>query len=174
MIKPQDFGARCDLCPRKGRQYVLPEGPTSGALYVWLGQDPGEQEEKWGRPFIGPTGKRLDRIWGAANDENQTTIGRRDILAINSACCMAVTKKDSETRLAADCCYPLVRRFLKRASPEAGILAMGRWAFYTLTGRKTGVGKYQGYYVKLKALRALPDFEAIAKKQNKKPKKEKQ
>lgn len=166
-MKPQDFGAKCTLCPRKGKIAILPEGPTHGAMYCWLGQDPGEQEEKQGRPFIGPTGKRLDRLWSNGCAEVQVGIPRREVLIINSACCRPVTKKDSESRLAADCCAPLVQHFLKTLNPLAGILVMGRWAYYQLTGRKTGIGKYQGYYVKLKALRDLPDFEAMKVKQRK-------
>lgn len=167
MIDPRKLGARCDLCPRKGKTVVLPEGPTSGALYCWLGQDPGEQEEKKGRPFIGPTGVRLERLWTNGCAEAGLTIPRRDILIINSACCRPVTKRDSEAKAAADCCAPLVQHFLKSLSPVAGILVMGRWAYYQLTGRRKGIGKYQGYYVRLKGLREMPDFEAMAKKQRK-------
>lgn len=166
-MKPQDFQARCDLCPRKGKVVVFPEGPTHQAMYVWLGQDPGEQEEKQGRPFIGPTGTRLERLWTNGCVESAVAIPRREILILNSACCRPVTKKDSEARLAADCCAPLVQRFLKTMSPLAGVLVMGRWAYYQLTGRKTGIGKYQGYYVRLKGLRPLPDFDKMAEKQRK-------
>ena len=166
-MKPQDFGARCDLCPRKEKTPVLPEGPTHGAMYCWLGQDPGEQEEKNGRPFVGPTGKRLERLWTNGCHEAQVAIPRREVLIVNGSCCRPLTKSDAEARKAADCCAPLVQHFLKTLNPLAGILVMGRWAYYQLTGRKTGIGKYQGYYVKLKALRDLPDYEAMAVKQRK-------
>ena len=41
-------------------QAVLGEGPTNAAV-VLVGEQPGDQEDRAGEPFIGPAGKLLDR-----------------------------------------------------------------------------------------------------------------
>ena len=52
----------CTACPlyRNATQTVFGEGPR-GAEIVFIGEQPGDQEDREGRPFIGPAGKLLDR-----------------------------------------------------------------------------------------------------------------
>ena len=69
----QDFGERpttlkqiseaiqtCRRCPIgcNGTQAVMGEGPGQAALMI-VGEQPGDQEEMQGRPFVGPAGKLL-------------------------------------------------------------------------------------------------------------------
>ena len=49
----------CDLY-RQATQGVLGEGPPQ-ALVVLVGEQPGHEEDKQGRPFVGPAGKLLRR-----------------------------------------------------------------------------------------------------------------
>jgi uracil-DNA glycosylase len=46
-------------------QAVLGEGPE-GAAIAFVGEQPGDQEDKQGRPFVGPAGRLLDRALGEA------------------------------------------------------------------------------------------------------------
>lgn len=50
---------RCELYKRATRT-VFGEGPTAAAI-VLVGETPGDQEDKQGRPFVGPAGRVLDR-----------------------------------------------------------------------------------------------------------------
>jgi DNA polymerase len=50
---------RCDLYKR-ATQTVFGEG-KAGAAIVFVGEQPGDQEDKQGRPFVGPAGKVFDR-----------------------------------------------------------------------------------------------------------------
>jgi DNA polymerase len=52
----------CRACPlyRRATQTVFGEGPAN-ARWVFLGEQPGDQEDLAGRPFVGPAGKLLDR-----------------------------------------------------------------------------------------------------------------
>src|SRR5580765_9400 len=50
---------RCDLY-RNATQTVFGEGPQD-ALIMLVGEQPGDQEDLQGRPFVGPAGKVLDR-----------------------------------------------------------------------------------------------------------------
>jgi len=54
----------CDLF-EKATQTVFGEGPES-AVMVLIGEQPGDQEDQTGRPFVGPAGKLLDRALAEA------------------------------------------------------------------------------------------------------------
>ena len=51
---------RCGLC-RHATQAVFGEGPAEARLMV-VGEQPGDQEDLQGRPFVGPAGKVLDEV----------------------------------------------------------------------------------------------------------------
>lgn len=55
---------RCDLCLH-ATQTVFGEGPANAALMI-VGEQPGEQEDLTGRPFVGPAGKVLDACMAEA------------------------------------------------------------------------------------------------------------
>jgi Uracil DNA glycosylase superfamily len=54
--------AACTRCPlyRNATQAVPGEGPVGAALMM-VGEQPGDQEDLAGRPFVGPAGRLLDR-----------------------------------------------------------------------------------------------------------------
>ncbi|MEC4589946.1 MULTISPECIES: UdgX family uracil-DNA binding protein [Nitrospirillum] len=58
---------RCDLY-RDATQVVFGEGPVDARL-VLVGEQPGDQEDKAGRPFVGPAGRILDEALAAAGLE---------------------------------------------------------------------------------------------------------
>jgi uracil-DNA glycosylase family protein len=60
--KLREAAAGCTACPlhETGTQTVFGEG-TSSAEVVFVGEQPGDQEDLQGRPFVGPAGKLLDK-----------------------------------------------------------------------------------------------------------------
>ncbi len=67
---------RCDLYQR-ATATVFGEGDAHAAM-VLVGEQPGDQEDKRGRPFVGPAGRVLDR---ALNDSG---ISRADVYLTNA------------------------------------------------------------------------------------------
>jgi DNA polymerase len=57
----------CTRCPlyRTGTQTVFGEGPLDAPL-MFVGEQPGDQEDLAGRPFVGPAGQLFDRALGDA------------------------------------------------------------------------------------------------------------
>src|SRR5262245_12240011 len=53
----------CRACPlwKTGTQTVFGEG-SSDAKVIFVGEVPGNDEDLAGRPFVGPSGKLLDRV----------------------------------------------------------------------------------------------------------------
>ena len=58
----RDAEAACTRCPlyRNATQVVPGEGPKH-ARVMMVGEVPGDQEDRQGRPFVGPAGRMLDR-----------------------------------------------------------------------------------------------------------------
>ena len=62
---------RCDL-HRCATQTVFGEGPLDARI-VFVGEQPGDQEDLAGRPFVGPAGEIFDAALEAAGIERSTT-----------------------------------------------------------------------------------------------------
>ena len=67
---------RCDLYKR-ATATVFGQGKTDAAM-VLLGEEPGDQEDKRGRPFVGPAGRVLDRAL------NEADIDRAEVYLTNA------------------------------------------------------------------------------------------
>jgi DNA polymerase len=66
----------CTACPlyRDATQTVFGEGPKNARLML-LGEQPGDQEDLAGKPFVGPAGKLLDRALEEAGiDRNEVYV----------------------------------------------------------------------------------------------------
>jgi uracil-DNA glycosylase len=61
---------RCDLY-KPATQTVFGEGPLDAAI-MFVGEQPGDQEDLAGRPFVGPAGALLDKALEAARIDRST------------------------------------------------------------------------------------------------------
>jgi DNA polymerase len=63
----QEAAAQCRACDLWSRatQTVFGEGPASSRVLM-VGEQPGDQEDRAGRPFVGPAGQVLDQALEAA------------------------------------------------------------------------------------------------------------
>ncbi|MCI0545857.1 MAG: UdgX family uracil-DNA binding protein [Candidatus Rokubacteria bacterium] len=66
----------CDLYKR-ATQVVFGEGPVDAAM-ILVGEQPGDEEDRVGRPFVGPAGRLLDRALADAG------LDRRGIYVTNA------------------------------------------------------------------------------------------
>jgi DNA polymerase len=62
---------RCDLY-KCGTQTVFGEGPLDARI-MFVGEQPGDQEDLAGKPFVGPAGQLLDRALGDAGVDRSAT-----------------------------------------------------------------------------------------------------
>jgi uracil-DNA glycosylase len=79
LIAAAEDAAACRRCPLgdPATQTVFGEGPA-GAKLLFIGEQPGDQEDIIGRPFVGPAGQMLDRALEEAG------IDRRRIYITNA------------------------------------------------------------------------------------------
>src|SRR6478752_2324371 len=58
----REKAAKCRDCPlwKRGTQTVFGEGPAPAPMLL-VGEQPGNEEDLSGKPFVGPAGRLLDR-----------------------------------------------------------------------------------------------------------------
>src|SRR5262249_26835997 len=137
----------CRACPlwRTGTQTVFGEG-SPGAEAMLIGEQPGDQEDRAGRPFVGPAGQLLDRAPRGAGTALRrayvTTVakhfrgeprGKRRIHA-----------KPNAAEIAA--CRPWLDAEIALVRPRV-IVALGATAAQALLGRTFKVTRQRGEFV---------------------------
>lgn len=67
--------AHCRACPlhEKASQTVFGEGRVGAAVIFLVGEQPGDREDRAGRPFVGPAGQVLDLALAGAGIERSRT-----------------------------------------------------------------------------------------------------
>ena len=136
--------AGCTACPLHecGTQTVFGEG-LGTARAVFLGEQPGDQEDRAGRPFVGPAGKLLDRALAEAGIERKlvyltnvvkhfkwTARGKRRL-----------HEKPNAREIAA--CRPWLEAELAVIEPEV-LVCLGATAAQALLGKAFRVTKLRG------------------------------
>jgi uracil-DNA glycosylase family 4 len=125
---------RCQLSLNRTRPV-----PGEGAIdppVLFVGEGPGEQEDRTGRPFVGAAGRYLDKWIAAAGLE------RRACFIANCVKCRPPQNREPHPdEIAA--CLPYLERQIAALAPRA-IVALGRIACQALLGTSTGVGGLRG------------------------------
>ncbi|HET9982097.1 MAG TPA: uracil-DNA glycosylase [Longimicrobiales bacterium] len=125
---------RCRLA--QGRtQAVFGEGNPLAELVV-VGEAPGQEEDRTGRPFVGPAGKLLDRLLMSAG------FPRRDVYICNVLKSRPPNNRNPQPdEIAA--CTPWLRRQLELIRPKV-LLAVGKFAAQHLAGSEESIGRLRG------------------------------
>ncbi|WFL76918.1 UdgX family uracil-DNA binding protein [Altererythrobacter arenosus] len=135
---------RCGKCPIGGldNHAVMGEGPDRAALMI-VGEQPGDQEDLAGRPFVGPAGQLLDIHLGRAG------IDRRSAYVTNAVKHFKYVmrgKRRLHQNPAAkeiDTCRWWLEAERKIVEPRV-ILALGASAARGLLGRTVSISKVRG------------------------------
>ena len=144
LSKLREEAAGCKACDlwKTGTQVVFGEG-KAGAEAMFVGEQPGDQEDKAGRPFVGPAGKLLDQaLVDAGIDRSQVYVtnvvkhfkwvgrGKRRI-----------HQKPNWTEIAA--CRPWLEGELAAVKPSV-LVCLGATAAQALLGRQFRVTRDRG------------------------------
>jgi uracil-DNA glycosylase family protein len=136
--------ADCKNCPlwKSGTQTVFGEGKPSSTIMI-VGEQPGDQEDLSGRPFVGPAGKLLDRALEDAG------IARNDTYVTNAVKHFKweprgkrrIHKKPSPREIAA--CRPWLEAELRIIRPKT-VVCLGATATLAILGPKVRVLRDRG------------------------------
>ena len=122
MMIPEKNCSLCALCEFRTK-IVMPDGNYDSNV-VLVGEAPGENEDFIGRPFVGRSGKLLEKIM---RDEG---IERSDVLITNTVKCRPPGNRDP-TKEEMDACRPFLYHEL---SGRKVIVGLGRSACRDLIG----------------------------------------
>jgi uracil-DNA glycosylase family 4 len=114
---------------------VVYDGAPDAPLLV-IGEAPGGEEDRLGKPFVGPAGQMLDKMLAAIG------LDRSRVCITNMVFWRPPgNRKPTDAELAL--CLPFVERFLFLMNPKVVLLAGGTPA-QTLLGRTDGITKLRG------------------------------
>jgi DNA polymerase len=139
---------RCRLSEQR-RNVVVGEG-AADARVMFVGEGPGAEEDRTGRPFVGQAGKLLDRmILAMGFDRSQTYIA-------NVVKCRPPGNRDpKDDEIAA--CSRFLDRQIELIRPEV-IVALGRFAANRLTGTEKPLGALRGRWSHYKGVPLLATY----------------
>lgn len=135
---------RCRACEQCAgtTQAVFGEGPSDARLML-VGEQPGDQEDRVGRPFVGPAGQVLDRALAAAGIE-------RESVYVTSAVKHFGYEQHGPKRIhkrpdsyVTEMCRPWLSAELNLVRPQV-IVALGATSAGVLCGRRVAITKERG------------------------------
>jgi uracil-DNA glycosylase len=140
----REAAAKCRGCHlwRNATQTVFGEGLKRSRLML-VGEQPGDREDRAGRPFVGPASRELDRALVAAGIE------RRDAYLTNVVKHFKFEERggrrihQTPKRFEVEACRPWLDEELKVVQPEALVL-LGATASKALFGSSFRLTKHRG------------------------------
>jgi uracil-DNA glycosylase len=120
---------------RTATQLVFADGAPGSAI-MFVGEAPGGEEDRIGRPFVGRAGQLLDRMLNAVGlDRGQVYIA--NVVPWRPPGNRTPTLQETQA------CLPFIRRQIELADPEA-LVCLGGSAAQTLLGVKGGIMRARG------------------------------
>jgi uracil-DNA glycosylase len=145
--KLQEAAKECRACPlwKTGTQTVFGEG-SRHAKVIFVGEQPGNEEDLAGKPFVGPAGKLLDKALDEAG------INRDEIYVTNAVKHFKwepkgkrrLHKKPNSGEIAA--CRPWLEAELDVLQPQV-LVCLGATAAQALLGKQFRVTKHRGEFL---------------------------
>ena len=137
----------CDLW-RTGTQTVFGEGRARASI-VLVGEQPGDQEDKQDRPFVGPAGRLLDDALNAAGIDREevylTNVVKHFRWERGEKSERRIHKKPNDAEVRA--CYPWLGVELAAIKP-AVVVALGATAAQAIMGKQFRVTRDRGKLLK--------------------------
>jgi len=127
-----------------GTQTVFGEGPAHAPVMI-VGEQPGDQEDRAGHPFVGPSGRLLDRAL------EEAAIDRGDVYVTNAVkhfkwergekSARRIHKKPNDAEIRA--CHPWLEEEIRLVKPHV-IVCLGATAAQAIMGKTFRVTKQRG------------------------------
>jgi DNA polymerase len=135
----------CDLY-RHAIQAVAGEGPPSASI-VFVGEQPGDEEDRQGRPFVGPAGRLFDRALQEAGIDRSTVYVTNALkhFTFEERGKRRIQKKPSAAESKA--CRPWLEAELATIGPKI-LVCLGATAAQSVFGSDYRVTKERGQFVK--------------------------
>ncbi len=137
---------RCRLSQGR-KQIVFGEG-NPNARVVFVGEGPGADEDRTGRPFVGRAGQLLDKMIQSVGWR------REDVYICNVVKCRPPANRNPELDEVATC-RPFLERQLRAIRPRV-IVTLGKPAATTLLGRNVAITRERGIWREWEGIALMP------------------
>ena len=144
--------SRCGLS-RTRKSVVFGEGnPRSRLMFV--GEAPGADEDRQGRPFVGRAGQLLTRIIAAMG------LDRGETYITNILKCRPPGNRNPEADEICEC-LPYLEKQIEFIQPDV-ICTLGLFATQTLTGLRDPIGRMRGNTYEYRGIALIPTYHPAA------------
>ncbi|HEX8321206.1 uracil-DNA glycosylase family protein [Longimicrobium sp.] len=145
-------------CPRCGlaktrTHVVFGEGSETADVMV-VGEAPGQEEDRSGRPFVGRAGQLLDLLLLSSGFQ------RADVYVCNVLKCRPPQNRNPQPD-EVDACSPYLLKQVELVKPRV-ILAFGAFAAQTLLGTDITIGKLRGRTHEYRGIPLVPTYHPAA------------
>jgi uracil-DNA glycosylase len=142
--KLRETAARCKACPlwKSGTQTVFGEGSPKAEV-MFVGEQPGDQEDRVGKPFVGPAGKLLNKAMEDAGIDRSLAYVTNVVKHFKwkAQGKRRIHQKPSSSEVAA--CFPWLEAELAVVRPRV-LVCLGATAAQALLGRQFRVTQHRG------------------------------
>ena len=142
----------CDLV--LGRTQAVPGEGNPRAMIMFVGEAPGETEDRTGRPFVGAAGQFLEQLLGNIG------LQRADVFIANINKCRPPGNRDPLPE-EIEACVPWLRAQLEIIAPKV-ICTLGRFAMNALIDPYLSISKVHGQPVERHGRLYIPLFHPAA------------
>jgi len=146
----EDLGdcRRCRLS--KGRKNIVFGAGASKAALVFVGEGPGQEEDRQGEPFVGAAGRLLTKIIEAIK------LTRPQVYICNIVKCRPPNNRNPEAD-EIQTCLPFLERQIQVIKPKL-ICALGSVAARTLLQTTDPISKLRGRFHVYQGIRLMPTY----------------
>ncbi|MBQ8972951.1 MAG: uracil-DNA glycosylase [Clostridia bacterium] len=143
---------RCRLCER--RQHIVPGEGDPHADIMLIGEGPGQDEDRQGRPFVGRSGQLLTRMLEAID------LKREQVYICNVVKCRPPGNRTPEPD-EASACIGFLRAQFALVRPKI-ILLLGKTASRYVLNQEVFIGRDHGRWVERKGVWMMPTYHPSA------------
>jgi len=144
--------ARCSLA--EGRTHIVFGEGNPHARLMLVGEGPGAEEDRLGRPFVGAAGQLLDKILAAAG------ITREEVYIANIVKCRPPGNR-VPLRAEAEACLPWLRLQIRLINPRF-IVVLGSTALQYLCDPQARITFFRGRWLEKGGIRIMPTYHPAA------------
>jgi len=142
----------CTLCDlSKTRTNVVFGEGSPNADIMFIGEGPGEMEDKSGRPFVGRAGKLLTKMI-----ENVLKLPRNEVYIANIVKCRPPNNRVPSIE-EAEACKPYLLKQIEIINPKI-LVCLGKTAFMYLLNDNTPISRVRGQIFEFKGKKVIPTY----------------
>jgi uracil-DNA glycosylase family 4 len=146
----------CTLCGLStNRLQAVPGEGQHAPVVLVVGEAPGADEDRTGRPFVGAAGQYLDKWLSAIGLSRESNCFIANIIK----CRPPKNRDPMPDEISA--CLPYLKKQIELLKPAA-ILSLGRFSSQVLTGEKRGINELRGGSYRFGNIHVVPTFHPSA------------